>query len=64
MTKLLRTANVRAILGLAYDCEIADYFGISKAAVSKWGSVLPPDRVAQLIEENPGLFDDYRGDKE
>lgn len=63
MTKLLRTANVRAILGFAYDREIADYFGISKAAVSKWGSVLPPGRVDQLIEENPGLFDDYKGDE-
>lgn len=63
MTKLLRTANVRTILGFAYDREIADYFGISKSAVSKWGSVLPPGRVYQLIEENPGLFDDYKGDE-
>lgn len=60
MAKTLRTSKLKKLFGLTNDAELAEYFEISRAAVSKWGGVIPASRIYQLQQDHPGVFDEYR----
>lgn len=51
-------AEARAALGFTMDKELAEFFGVGKAAVSNWGEdeALPEVRQWQLRARRPDLF--------
>lgn len=51
-------AEVRTALGFTLDKELAEFFGVGKAAVSQWGESdpLPEVRQWQARAKRPDLF--------
>lgn len=52
----MTTQEVKDALGLQFDFELAEFFGIGKAAVSNWEGEVPDSRVWQLRALRPDLF--------
>lgn len=54
--------ELRAALGFTLDKELADFFGIGKAAVSAWSDdkPVPEGRVWEAIAKRPKCFPDFK----
>lgn len=58
MSYQITKKDLRRLLGLDTDAELARYYGISRSSVSEWGDddPVPELRVLQAMQRNPEKF--------